>query len=74
VATGRGVGGLEESKWHSYLQERQEVGSWELQTSQPHLGLWESDGAVKLGQHFQTQEGKEGDQEESARRLLTCVP
>ncbi|GAB0192621.1 mitochondrial enolase superfamily member 1 [Grus japonensis] len=49
---------LEERKCHFYLQERQEEEPRELQTSQPHLSPWESNGAANPGKHFQAHEIK----------------
>lgn len=51
----RGFWGREESERLSHLQERQEGGSVKLQVCQPHLSLWEGDGAISPGSHFQTQ-------------------
>lgn len=53
--------GLEESKCNPYLQERQEVGSRELQFSQSHLSPGEGDWANNPRNSFQTHERKDGD-------------
>lgn len=60
MAIGRSSRRLEESKYHSYLQEG---GSKELQAHHSHLSPWEGDGENLPGKHFQTHEGQEGDQE-----------
>jgi len=45
MSTGGDYWGLEGSKCHSCLQERQEGGCGELQADQPHLSPWEGHGA-----------------------------
>jgi len=53
LVTGRSAQRLEESKYHSCLQEGQEEGPREPQAGQPHLDLWENDGATNSENHFQ---------------------
>lgn len=45
----RGAYRLEESKCCSCPQKMKERGPEELQASQPHLSLWEDDGAANSG-------------------------
>lgn len=60
MATVRGFWGLEESKYHSYLQEGRPE---KLQASHSHLSPWEYDAENPPGKHFQTGEGQEHDGE-----------
>lgn len=48
---------MEENKHHSFLQERTEGRSGELQASQPHVSLWKGDSANLPINHFHTDEG-----------------
>lgn len=59
--------GLEESKSHSYLQEKHEGRSGELQGTQPHLSPWEVSRANSSENQFQTHEGQEHNQEQSVQ-------
>lgn len=54
---------LQEIKCQAYLPEGQEGGSRQVQGSKPYHNSWESDGAPNPGNHFQTREGQDGDQE-----------
>lgn len=54
MATGRSALKLEESKYHSYLQEGQGM-PWELQAGQHHLSLWEGDGTANPENNFHAQ-------------------
>lgn len=56
MAIGGGTWPLEESTWHSYLQEGQGGRSKQLQASQPPLSLWEADRANNSKNLFQTPE------------------
>lgn len=58
---------MEASKCHSYLQDRQAGGSGELQASQIHLSPWEASGVGPSGNQFQTREGQEHNQKQSAQ-------
>lgn len=59
MVTGRSAQRLEESKYHSCVQEGQEGGPRELQVGQPHFDPEEGDGAANSGSHFQAHEGEE---------------
>ena len=61
-----GAKDAQENKCQSYLPEWQEGGSRQLQGGKPCHNSWESDGATNPGSHFQTHEGQNGDQEQSA--------
>lgn len=46
TVSGGASSGLEESKCHFYLQEKQERGPWELRTGQPYISPWEAMGQI----------------------------
>lgn len=43
---------MEESKYHSYIQEGQKEGSGELRATQPHLNPCVDGGAIILRNYF----------------------